>query len=206
MQPKQSEADFAALMGRQRVWCHKFRDVMYCPNCHRPVFMTNHSQAQDKESQQSIVDYLIYVGIHGTWVECKQAEKAFEFRDLVKRQREFLSSWNDRQLVTWFFLLMTSGPIPGHREEKQAYLIPWATWLKIEDEFRTGTDKIKGRLSLPFFSPSLQLTFSDMRDQHGLSSYALAWTPTVGWTIPASHAWNTIYPYAYDLPELFKKE
>lgn len=177
MAVKQAEADFARLCSTNNIWCHKWTDVMYCPNCHRPIFMTQHTDQRDQgPHQQSIVDYLIFTGSQPHWVECKGkgGDIRFDFADLSEKQRDFLNSWTDRGVPCWLFLTMGEGKAPVGR---RAWMIPWEYYLVTEE------DIVRDRKSLSFVAASIELR-----------NFELEWGERgVGWTFPHTHLMKQSY-------------
>jgi hypothetical protein len=177
MANKQSESDFATLCGKNNIWCHKWRDVMYCPNCHRPIFMTQHTDQRDQSATpQSIVDYLIFTGKVAHWVECKGkgGDVRFDFADLNPKQRSFLNDWSDKGVPCWLFLTFGEGKAPNGRK---AWMIPWEYYLVVE------SDIAKDRKSLSWVAATVEL-----------KHFELEWGERgVGWVFPHTHLMKQIY-------------
>jgi penicillin-binding protein-related factor A (putative recombinase) len=179
MAVKQAEADFAKLCARYNIWCHKWTDVRYCPNCHKPIFVTKRTDQQDNdpETQQSIVDYLIFTGSQPHWVECKGkgGDTRLALSDINPKQRNFLSSWDDKGVPVWLFVTLGDGAAPRKRS---AWLIPWSMFIFIEE---TWCSDMK---SIPWQVTGRKTDIISMEDS--FEYYELAWD-NGGWIFPNSH-------------------
>jgi len=193
---KQAEADFAKLCKRHNIWAHKWKDVMHCPNCRRPIFMTKHTDAGDKrseEEQESIVDYLIFTTRGAAWVECKGVggHTRLPLKEISQKQRNFLRGFEARGVPCWLFITLGDGRAPKGRK---AWLIPWETWTFQEEDLFVHYDM----KSVPWMATGRK---ADVFNMSGcFPSYEMEWNDG-GWTIPESH------PITYciaDLPELFE--
>lgn len=192
MANKQAESDFASLCARYNIWCHKWRDVSYCPNCHKPIFMTQHTDQKDTgDNQQSIVDYLIFTRGTPHWVECKGkgGDTRFDFADLNSKQRNFLNSWGDRGVQCWLFLTLGDGKAPYGRK---AWMIPWDNYLLVESYIESH-----GRKSIPWKWPSIE---HPVNTTDAFKHWELIWD-TGGWSFPSTHQMKSIY--VVNLPPLY---
>lgn len=195
MERKKCEAVWAAICAKRNIWNHKFTDVMNCPTCHRPIFMTKHTDNRDKDGSESIVDYFAFTGENFIWVECKQAETAFSFKDINPKQRGFLDSWEQRGVNTYLFLFMS----PESRVSS-AFLIPWREWKKLEEEMVSA-----GRLSIPYTEN--QLKSSRVYNAcTTLQPFALNYVRGEGWKFPPDHPFLKENPTVGFLPPLYQKE
>lgn len=192
---KQAESDFTAFCKEHRIWAHKWRDVSYCPNCRKPIFVTTRTDRNDTRAvRESIVDYLIFIGEKATWVECKGkgGQSRFDFKDLAPHQRQFLVSWQDRGLVTWLFLTFGPGRVP---HDRRAWLMPINAFLGFEKFYTEET----GRKSVSFddavfFLEELELKWGKYRNNSG------------GWLMPVTHLFVQSYPEVTLLPPLYEEQ
>jgi penicillin-binding protein-related factor A (putative recombinase) len=187
MRRKQAEEEFATLCSIYNIWAHKWRDVSYCPNCHRPVFMTiRKTPSEEKENDylQNIVDYLCFIDWIPMWVECKQGERdgsTFPFTAITDKQVEFMRSWNKRQHhFPMVFLLMADkgGRAPDGRS---AYFMNWATF----DESLTRT-QLAGHKSWPYRETNQSGIYNT---EFLFKDFKLEWRNGT-WNIPESNVLN----------------
>jgi hypothetical protein len=184
MGKKQAESDFARLCSTNNIWCHKWTDVMYCPGCHRPIFMTQHTDQKDTgEVQQSIVDYLIFTGKQPHWVECKGkgGDTRLTLTDINPKQRAFLNDWSNREVPCWLFVTLGDGAAPKHRS---AWLIPWDMFVFQES---TWCQEMK---SIPWHVTGRKNDIVNMEDM--FERYELLWNEG-GWTFPVFHIMRALY-------------
>ena len=197
MTAKQAETEFARMCARMNIWCHKWQDVRYCPNCRKPIFQkrTSENDERPREQQESIVDYLIFVDNIPIWVECKGkgGETRFAFRDLNQQQRNFLDSWVKRGTPCYLFITLGDGKAPKGRN---AWLIDYAFWYERERAY-----VLNGMKSLPWMYAGRKGDYFDFGD---FDSYKLAWDS--GWMISKDHALAYKYPGIFSLPSLFELE
>jgi penicillin-binding protein-related factor A (putative recombinase) len=191
---KIAESDFAEMCARHNIWCHKWQDVRYCPNCRKPIFITKRTDNMDSqrpnEVQESIVDYLIFTGGIPHWVECKGTNGQTRLRidDINPKQVNFLNSWIDRGVRCWLFVTLGDGRAPNSRH---AYLIDWNAWL---DTARACQEW--DQISLPWMETGRKGDYYNLYDS--FRSYFLDWDK--GWVIPSDHP---IYKLVEGLPKLY---
>jgi len=183
---KTAESEFATLCARYNIWCHKWGDVRFCPNCRSPIFPKRISQ-QDKrpvEDQESIVDYLIFIADRPVWVECKGKHNttSWPFSDLDIRQENFLDSWWLRGVNSAIFLSFGPGKIP----DRSAWLLPYIDFAHFRLEV-LGTNR-----------KSFSYTFAKEK----LIEYELVWERG-GWSIPPECWIAKTFPNVLELHPLF---
>lgn len=181
MQKKQSEADFAKIMGYLNVdtngyfWSHKWADMRYCPHCRTLLYKTEDN-----------VDYTIIGGNIAGLVECKQDNERFSFANeeagIRPKQREFLNEWSKQNRPCFLFLELGNGNAPKARH---AWLIPWVHWLIFESKLEE-----RGMKSLPWTVTKRSNEFNAISL---LGEYELDWIPTVGFQIPKDHIFFEIF-------------
>jgi penicillin-binding protein-related factor A (putative recombinase) len=195
MGTKQAENEFTALCRQYNLWCHKWRDVSFCPHCKKPIFMTARKDETDtRQIRESIVDYLVFVGAYPTWVECKgkSGQSRFAFADLYPHQRQFLTSWQNREVATWIFLTFGPGRVP---HDRKAWLIPINAFLGFEKFYVQDT----GRKSVSFddavfYFNLFELDWGSHDNGRG------------GWLLPPTHMFIQAYPEALILPPLYEEQ
>lgn len=193
MAVKQAEADFAKLCARHHIWAHKWRDVSYCPNCHKPIFMTTHEDVHDgREVAGSIVDYLVFTGKQPHWVECKGkgGDTRLALSDINPKQRSFLMDWMLREVPVWLFVTLGNGMAPTKRS---AWLIPWSIFIYVEEVW---CQEMK---SIPWQATARKTDIISMEDM--FERYELTWL-VGGWSIPETHPMATDFG-ALTLPPLY---
>lgn len=185
MTRKLAEKEFAQLCARNNIWAHKFGDVRKCANCGQLVFPKRTSEA-DEKYQESIVDYLIFVGNEPGWVECKGrlGLTAFPFAEVNQRQRSFMSSWERRGVKCFIFLSFGPGGYPN----RGAWLMPWWAYLLLEQDLMENDL----RVSVPY------TFFQELKR----NPWELEWKAG-GWSIPRNHQLLTIFPKILELPSLY---
>ena len=186
MQKKQSESDFAKMMGElQRktdgfIWAHKWADIRFCPHCHGMLYKTENN-----------VDYQLVVGPYVGLVECKQDSLRFSFADPEKgirnNQRELLNKAESFSRKSWLFLELGDGRAPKARE---AWLIPWVYWVFIEQTIFQNNN----RKSIAW-KKSKRSEGANTEDL--LKLWKLEWVQNEGFKIPKDHIFWEIYRLEY---------
>lgn len=206
MATKQAEREFANMCGRMNIWCKKWEDVRYCPNsvicekcghkqrCGKLIYMTDRDQAVEHES---IVDYIIFVGSHVMWVECKGApgQTRFAFNELTEKQYSFLRDFRYGRKVTAAIFVTLGTQIP----DRYAWLIPIQEWDK-EIETLEATTKMK---SIPYLATNRKADKANMKDL--FPKYELQWIQNTGWVISPTHQLAIAIPEVLSLPPLRTK-
>jgi len=123
----------------------------------------------------------------GFYVEVKVVDvsrrKSFPFDAINERQRKWLSLWEEaRTHGSWLGLGTVNCP------NRAIYLIPWQTWLQIEErvgEYATYLPLVAGKGE----RKALQEYWLDFSL---IEKYALLGNPTAGWHMPAhlEAMWN----------------
>lgn len=184
MEPKQSEKDFAHLMGvlhnstNGAVWSHKWADMRKCPTCGSLLYKVDDN-----------VDYTVIVGFIAGLVECKQDDVRFSYADeeigIRPKQRDWLNEWQRLGRPCFIFLELGDGSAP---KDRNAWLIPWVHWLMIESRLEQA-----GKKSLAWRQTRQS---KELNAVNLLNDYQLNWKKGSGkekgyFEIPESHIfWN----------------
>lgn len=181
---KESEAEFRKMCRKLNIWCHKWGDVRVCPRCGTKLFTS-----REDVPNESIIDYLMFIGDTPAWVECKglPGHTLLPFSEIKEKQRNFLNSWMDRGVWTFLYLSLGTGNAPKGRK---AWLIPWARYIEEEG-------KVIGRVSLPWQTSG---------NQPGLAQIFWQWEllwQNGGWTIPMTSPLVYLFPKILSLPSLY---
>jgi len=179
---KVAEKEWASICSTYHIWCHKWSDSFWCPNCQKVVFPNRYNQ-DDNEKLETIVDYLVFVNSQPIWIECKGKHNStsWPFSDITSKQLDFLSSWRERNVLAAVFLSFGPGKIP----DRGAWLIPYEDFRSMMDD-RLKTDK-----------KSFSWTY--MQD---FMYYRMIWDKG-GWSIPEDCWFTWIFPNVLRLPKLF---
>jgi hypothetical protein len=124
---KISEAMLVKLLKGNKVWVHKWQDMRICARCGAPIFVTNHNDVLG----ESIVDYLAFTDGTPHWIECKGTPrtKIFSFSKITEKQRSFLTSFAERNVSCWLFLVMGI-----NNSRSVSLLIDWTDYLAVEKQ------------------------------------------------------------------------
>ena len=148
MATKQNETEFSKFAGHYNIWAHKWGDIRQCPNCHTNIYTAriHPEDKRERDHQESIVDYLAFIGYLPVWVECKGSpgKGVYRFKDEWDiRQHNFMQSWTNRGVYALVFLTFGEGRAPDGRA---AFLMPYTAHFHLEDTMQTSHN----RVSLPF--------------------------------------------------------
>lgn len=188
---KESESEFARMCAKLNIWCKKWQDVRYCPNCRKPIFMTRRTDVHDTEQTESIVDYLIFMGAVPMWVECKgkPGHARFPLGEITVKQAQFQLSWIERGVKTSLFVSFGPGRAPAGRG---AWWIDWIAWRSAAKLLLQHNQK-----SLPW-NPEMLLP-REVLSMDSFSAWQLTWQDG-GWTVPHGHPY---YQLVAELPSLY---
>lgn len=168
MEKGTAEREFAALMGRLNIWCHKWADRRICEYCGRLLYKVD-----------SNVDYTIILpSARATLVEVKQADESWNSADeesgIRPNQRRLLTEWQEKyRISTWLYLALGSGRAPHGRS---SYLVPWTSWCELEAQLLNGRIKSISKEGGKFVPAA----------DWWLAEWRLEWNRG-GWIIPPAH-------------------
>ena len=186
MARKQAETEYTRMCTRYGIWNHKFQDVRYCPYCQKPIFQTK--RESNISEDESIVDYISFVGHEGIWTECKGApgHTRLPFAETSEKQRSFMNDFTDRGTRCFLFVTLGNGRVPTGRK---AWWILWEYYLNTE---RNAI--LYGQKSLNWI---LNNRSADRYTMQDLYLWELQWVEG-GWSIPEIHPM-----YNYITPPIF---
>ena len=194
---KESEERLVGLLKKYNIYTKKFRDVMACPYCRKPIF---------KADRQ--IDYMAIVGSQVTWIECKQATTSFPWANpddgFRPVQRQLMDDWEARGVKSWIFLLMGDGSFPMG---KMMWLIPWRAWVQ-DIEYVLIISDMK---SLPW-KPNRFKVSEKINAVNLLEQYWIPYVKGKGSYVPVRHWFAQCYPDLFTTTPMpnwtmdFKKE
>lgn len=114
----------------------------------------------------------------GGFVEVKDGDDNFNFAEIKPKQRDWLNDWLP---ISWLWLFMGTGR--NGTDQRAAYLIPWKSWLEIEEEARVW--KLSGMAWQKPHQMSIReagLSIDEMCAPHKLK-----WIGDNCWDIPETH-------------------
>lgn len=182
---KKMENEYAKLAKTHNWWAHKWSDARRCPHCNELIFPNN-------TEEETIVDYLTFIDNHPIWVEVKgkPGHTRIPFKEISSRQRSFLNSFTERQVLCLLFIGLGPGKAPI---ERKAWLMTWQGWLSVEYKARKA-----GMKSLPWEPTNRK---ADVYSMEVFKTYELRWLE--GWELPAAHPFAQFMPTALTQAPLF---
>ena len=188
---KKAELEFKAMCNLFNIWAHKWPDLRFCPNCRKPIYTV-----KEETPGEVIVDFLIYFGNISAWVECKGApgHTTMPFVEVTEKQKAFMTSWIDKDVLAFLFLTLGSGHPP---KERFAWLVPWAEYLNAENYY-----KAHKRLSLPITSVRVPGNYTIPGINTIFADWALLWIPRTGWSFTEGSKMQSIIPDLFTLQPL----